>query len=70
MNPQTEAKLRGLVDELLSSGVTLDEAKWSFEQTYIERAISRSRGSVSDAARKLGVHRNTVHGKLRQQARG
>ncbi|MFQ5830476.1 MAG: sigma-54-dependent transcriptional regulator [Candidatus Methylomirabilia bacterium] len=53
--------------------VPLKEAREQFERQYILRTLERVDGNLSEAARRLGVHRNTLFVKLanwRIQRRG
>ncbi len=47
-----------------SAGVTLDE----LESAYIDEVLRRTGGNKSEAARILGIHRKTLHEKLRARA--
>ncbi len=53
--------------ELIGNGITLEQAVEAFEGKYIVAAMSASRGNVTQASKALGVHRNTLHNKLRSQ---
>ena len=44
----------------------LAEATDGFQIEYIQRAIKRMRGNMSDAAEKLGLHRSNLYRKMRQ----
>ena len=44
----------------------LDEATRTFQADYIRQAISRSRGNITEAAERLGLHRANLYRKLRQ----
>ncbi|HYM59757.1 MAG TPA: helix-turn-helix domain-containing protein [Thermoanaerobaculia bacterium] len=61
-------RLSQIIRELISSGITLEQAVEAFEGKYIVAAMSASRGNVTQASRALGVHRNTLHNKLRSQS--
>lgn len=78
MNDTIEVRLNGIIDELLTAGITLEQATVVFEEKMISRALDRTkrvtarrRGgraawpNVTQAAKLLGVHRNTLHNKLR-----
>ena len=58
-------KLQAVVDELVRSGIKLEQALGEFERRYILAALSGSRGNRSLAARNLGIHRNTLAHKIR-----
>jgi Nif-specific regulatory protein len=51
---------------VLSLDLPLTEATKRFQSEYIRKQIDRSRGNVSDAARKLGLHRSNLYRKMRQ----
>ena len=61
-------RLNQIIDELIASGITLEQAVEAFEAKYIVAAMNENRGNVSKASVALGVHRNTLHNKLRNQA--
>ena len=60
--------LTAVTDALLDRGMSLGEAIGMFEARYIRAALERHRGNLSQAASALGVHRNTLRGKLRKSA--
>src|SRR5262249_61920808 len=60
-------RLNQIIRELIGNGITLEQAVEAFEGKYIVAAMSASRGNVTQASRALGVHRNTLHNKLRTQ---
>ena len=60
-------RLNAIIRELIGNGITLEQAVEAFEGKYIVAAMTASRGNVTQASKKLGVHRNTLHNKLRTQ---
>ena len=60
-------RLNAIIRELIGNGITLEQAVEAFEGKYIVAAMTASRGNVTQASNKLGVHRNTLHNKLRSQ---
>jgi Response regulator containing CheY-like receiver, AAA-type ATPase, and DNA-binding domains len=60
-------RLNQIIRELIGSGITLEQAVEAFEGKYIVAAMSETRGNVTQASKALGVHRNTLHNKLRAQ---
>ncbi|HEX5041449.1 MAG TPA: sigma-54 dependent transcriptional regulator [Candidatus Polarisedimenticolaceae bacterium] len=62
--PQLSAATAGRLRAAAAAGTTLAE----LERTYIDEVLRRTRGNKSAAARILGIHRKTLHEKLR--ARG
>ncbi|MFB3826941.1 MAG: helix-turn-helix domain-containing protein [Bryobacteraceae bacterium] len=53
-----------LVDHFMGNGFFLEEAVEILEKTMIQRAMERTRGNRSAAAKLLGIHRNTLQRKL------
>jgi len=53
-----------LIDHLLEGGLFLEEAVEILEKGMIERVLERTAGHQSDAARILGIHRNTLLRKM------
>jgi DNA-binding NtrC family response regulator len=64
----TDQSLNGrfckLVGELVSQGLSLQQAAREFERQYILAALRANEGSVSRSASALGVHRNTLRNKM------
>lgn len=60
-------RLSAIIRELIGNGITLAQAVEAFEGKYIVAAMTASRGNVTQASQKLGVHRNALHNKLRSQ---
>jgi Fis family transcriptional regulator, factor for inversion stimulation protein len=54
------SQLETLIDEMLDGQILLDEALSEFEKVYIEKALSRHKEHLSNTARVLGIHRNTL----------
>ena len=54
------ARLEHLVDEMLDGQIWLDEAVVEFENLYIQRALQRHNHHLSNTAKVLGIHRNTL----------
>lgn len=53
-------QLEALVEEMLDGQILLDEAVAEFEKLYIEKALTRHRRHLSNTAKVLGIHRNTL----------
>jgi DNA-binding NtrC family response regulator len=49
---------------MVDRGILLEEAVTEFEKKFIKRALERSNGNQSRAARLLGIHRNTLSRKV------
>ncbi len=63
-------QLRNLVADMVRHGVTLEAAMREFERIYLEEVLEASNGNQSAAARRLGIHRNTLSRKLEPAASG
>lgn len=57
-------QLEALVGQMVDRGILFDEAINEFEKRFIRRALDRSKGNQSRAARLLGIHRNTLSRKI------
>lgn len=51
---------------LVALNLPLTDATDQFQIEYIKKAIERSRGNMSDAAERLGLHRSNLYRKMRQ----
>ncbi len=63
-----DTRLQPIAAEIVEGGIPLDQATQQFELKLISVALRMARGYVSDAAIQLGVHRNTLHNKVRGNA--
>ena len=57
-------RLYQIVDELVSQGVTLEQAKQEFERQFIVASLRSNDWNFCRSARSLGVHRNTLRNKV------
>ena len=57
-------KYDGLVEHLLDGGLFLQQAIEILEKSMIERALGRSNQNKCAAAKRLGIHRNTLQRKM------
>jgi hypothetical protein len=62
-----DAQLGVICAELLDNGITLAQARDAVEAKYIALALLKARGNKTRAGSLLGVHRNTLHNKLRPE---
>ncbi len=58
--------LKEMVDHLVRMGITLRETQSEIERLYIARTLRACEGNRSRAAKKLGMHRNTLNAKIEQ----
>ena len=63
-------RIDAIAAELVSKGIRLDEAAREFERRFIAQAMAQAGGNKSDAAKLLGVHRNTLASKLNSHGDG
>jgi DNA-binding NtrC family response regulator len=56
----------GLIDHLVNAGFFLEEAVEILEKGMIERALRTAESNQSEAAKALGIHRNTLLRKMQQ----
>ena len=54
----------GLIDQLLTANIFLEQAIEVLERNMIQKALERSRGNRSAASKQLGIHRNTLQRKM------
>lgn len=64
MKKNLNGQLYRIVDELVSRGITLQQARREFERQFIVATLRSNDGNISRAARELGVHRNTLRNKV------
>jgi DNA-binding NtrC family response regulator len=49
---------------MVERGILFEDACLAFERTFIVKILERTGGNVSDAARELRIHRNTLSRKM------
>lgn len=57
--------LEKLIAEWVKGEIKLEQALREFERRYITIALKENQGNRSLAARKLGIHRNTLINKVK-----
>lgn len=55
-----------LIDHLVGGGFFMEEAVEILEKGMIERALAKTKQNQSEAAKALGIHRNTLQRKMTQ----
>jgi DNA-binding NtrC family response regulator len=55
-----------LVLEMVNAGVFFQDAVSEFEKRYIRKVLEASSGNQSQAAKALGIHRNTLGRKMEE----
>jgi DNA-binding NtrC family response regulator len=53
-----------LVDQMVAGGIDFEDGRREFERRFISRVLADTGGHLSDAAARLGIHRNTLARKL------
>jgi len=53
-----------LVTHLVRQGVTLAQARRSFERQFVLAALRQNDGNISRSASHIGLHRNTLRNKV------
>ncbi len=57
-------RLERLVSEMVERGILFEDAVLAFEKTFIAQVLERTDGNLSEAARELRIHRNTLSRKM------
>ncbi len=57
-------RLERLVSEMVERGILFEDAVLAFEKTFIAKVLERTDGNLSEAARELRIHRNTLSRKM------
>jgi DNA-binding protein Fis len=66
MKESIKESFDALMDHLTATGFFLEQAVEVLEQGMIERALKSTKANQSEAAKLLGIHRNTLQRKMRQ----
>lgn len=61
---QIRSQMESLVEKMLDGRIMLNEAINEFEKLYIQKALSRNSGHISQTSEMLGIHRNTLAKRL------
>jgi DNA-binding NtrC family response regulator len=60
----------GVVDQLLTGNIFLEEAIEVLERNMIQKALEREGGNRSAVSKRLGIHRNTLQRKMAEYGLG
>ena len=55
-----------LVGMMVETGIRYEDAQREFDKRFIARVVQESDGNLVKAARRLGVHRNTLARKVKE----
>lgn len=61
-----EERMTQLVEDLQREGMTLQDAADTFDALYVRAALEACKGNISRAAQRIGLHRNTILNRLRE----
>jgi DNA-binding NtrC family response regulator len=64
--PLIHDRLKDIVDEMIALGIRYVDAKDEFEKIFITGILNLNGSNRSEAAEKLGLHRNTLNYKIKQ----
>jgi DNA-binding NtrC family response regulator len=53
-----------LVEQMVEGGIAFEDGRREFERRFIGRVLAQTGGRLSEAAARLGIHRNTLARKL------
>ncbi len=57
-------QLESLISQMIDRGLLFEEAVCEFEKKFIFKAMEKSNGNQTKAAKAVGIHRNTLNRKL------
>lgn len=61
-----DERMQLIIEELQRGGITLEQAARAFDEKYVHLALKASKGNITQAALRLGLHRNTILNRLRE----
>ena len=59
-------QIERLISQMVENGVFFPDAVLEFEKRYIRKVLEINRGNQSQAAKALGIHRNTLGRKMEE----
>jgi len=57
-------QMERLIREMVDRGIRFEDGLRAFEKAFVSEVLARSKGSLTGAARTLGIHRNTLSRKV------
>jgi DNA-binding protein Fis len=57
-------QLESLVAQMVEHDIVYEDAVAEFEKRFIRKVLEKANGNQSRAAKKLGIHRNTLSRKI------
>ena len=57
-------QMERLIREMVDRGIRFEDGLRAFERAFVSEVLTRSNGSLTGAAKTLGIHRNTLSRKI------
>ena len=57
-------------EDIMNAGLPLKEAVAVFEDIYIKKVLNETNGNISQAAKRLGIHRTNMYAKMKDRPKG
>jgi DNA-binding NtrC family response regulator len=64
-HPDLAGQLAPIIDTIIEADLPLGPVLHEIEKQIIDKAIRAYGGNITNASRHLGIHRNTLHAKVR-----
>jgi transcriptional regulator with PAS, ATPase and Fis domain len=58
-------KMESISKDLVEKELPLEDALKEFEKVCLEAALKKHKGNITKIAKALGVHRNTLHNRIK-----
>ena len=58
-------KMEIIIEEMVEKELCLKDALKEFEKIYIQRAAKKYKGKMTEMAKALGIHRNTLRSRAK-----
>lgn len=58
-------KLEAISRDIVDKEIPLEDALKEFEKVCLEAALKKYKGNITKIAKALGVHRNTLHNRIK-----
>jgi DNA-binding NtrC family response regulator len=58
-------KMEAIGKDLAEKEIPLEDALKEFEKVCLEAALKKHKGNITKVAKALGVHRNTLHNRIK-----
>ncbi|MBN2206339.1 MAG: helix-turn-helix domain-containing protein [Candidatus Aminicenantes bacterium] len=58
-------KMEAISKDIVDKEIPLDDTLKEFEKVCLEAALKKYKGNITKIAKALGVHRNTLHNRIK-----